>query len=246
MEIKKDFNGNHGKWFVSDVLGAIGKYSLIKKGERICVALSGGKDSITLLYILYYINRYTFLKYELSALHIRTDQYDTDILRSLCRELGIPYLEGAIRHERKSDDNRRCYLCTRLKRGAISELLRENHISKVAYGHHADDVAETFLMNIIHNRKLGSFSPKVGYTDNPMEIIRPMIYLTEKTIVNIHRHAGLPLLDYKCPYEAYNVRKTVKEGAAKLDRLFNTEGFNRKVVDALENIDTTNIWSDLT
>ncbi len=245
MEIKKNYNGNHGKWFVSDVLNAALKYTMMEKGERVCVALSGGKDSITLLYILYYINRYTYLKLDLTALHIKTADYETDILRSLCGELEIPYLEGGIRYGEKDAGDKRCYLCTRLKRGAISEILKENGIRKVAYGHHADDVAETFLMNIIHNRKLGSFSPKVGYRDNPMEIIRPMIYLTEKTIIRIHQYTGLPLLNYKCPHEEHNVRKEIKAAAGRLDGLFNTEGFNRKVVDALENIDTTNIWSDL-
>ena len=100
-------------------------------------------------------------------------------------------------------------------------------------------------MNILYNGKLGSFSPKVGYDDNPMQIIRPLVYLSEAAITRIHRYMGLPLLDYRCPHEERNVRSRVKRGVGELDALFGTRGFSRKVVAALENVDGTNLWQDL-
>lgn len=282
VRVRKEFNKNYRKWFMADVLAAIKKYALIEPGERICVALSGGKDSAALLQILWLVNRYSWLKFDLSALHVRTADYDTGVLKALCKALEVPYIEALLdrsgRPERGAsasgaverpieeslidagetfgkkipeggqipEKKTVCYICSRLKRGAISDALRRNGIRKVAYGHHADDAAETLFMNLLYNGKLGSFSPRVGYDDNPMQIIRPLIYISERTITKIHSYMGLPLLDYKCPHEERNVRYRVKQGLAKMDALFGTRNFSEKVVAALENVDPTNNWQDLT
>ncbi len=88
------YHKNHAKWFVTPVIRAIRKYALIEEGDRVCVGLSGGKDSITLLYILRYLQRYSHLTYELSAIHIRTSpDYDTTLLRDYCDALGSPTLK---------------------------------------------------------------------------------------------------------------------------------------------------------
>ena len=245
MDIKKRYDKCYGKWFVTDVLRAITTYDLIRDRERICVALSGGKDSITLLYILWYLSAYSHLRFDLCALHIRTDEYDTSVLEALCEELDITYLEGSLSLAEPSPSKSICYVCSRLKRGAISDMLKEQGIRKIAYGHHADDVAETFFMNIVENKKLGSFSPRVEYDNNDMVIIRPMVYLEEQLITRIHRHAGLPVLDYRCPYETKNIRKDFKKALRELDSLFDTQGFSRQLVSALENVDFTNIWENL-
>lgn len=229
---------------MNEVVQAIEKYSMIEAGEEICVALSGGKDSISLLYILFLLQKYSHLDFSLSAIHIKTAEYKTDILSELCLELDISYLEGELSTHVQSDhSDNPCYLCSRLKRGAISAILSEKKIRKAAYGHHADDVAETLFMNIIQTRKLGSFSPKVSVEKAGMEIIRPMIYLEEKVISRIHSHFNLPLLDYTCPNENRNLRTVFKSGVAGLNQLFQTERISKKIVDALENIDTTNLWN---
>ena len=245
MNITKGYDKNYGKWFLTDVLRAITAYDLIREGERVCVALSGGKDSTALLYILWYLGAYSHLKFDLSALHIRTDDYDTSVLADLCRELRITYHETSLNLKQGAPDRSICYVCSRLKRGAISDILKEQGIKKIAYGHHADDVTETFFMNIVQNRKLGSFSPRVEYDNNDMIIIRPMVYLDEQRIVTIHRHAGLPVLAYTCPHEKQHIRKNFKKAVGKLDSLFDTQGFSRQLVGALEHIDFTNIWENL-
>ena len=244
MDIKLDFNKNYNKWFVKDVLRAIKKYSLIENGESVCVALSGGKDSTTLTYILSYIKRYSHLTFDLSAVHIKIDNYDTSVLKQFCDILEIRYIEGRLVLEREVPDKNICYLCARLKRGAISKLLEQHDIRKVAYGHHADDIAETFFMNIIQNRKLGSFSPRVEISESPLVIIRPMIYLEETVINRIHQHVELPVLAWKCRYAEKSLRNQYKQSVTQLDTVFHTSGFARKIVESLENIDFTNIWSD--
>lgn len=244
-KMKQEFQKNYHKWFGKDVLRAINRYKMILPGEKVCVALSGGKDSMVLLFVLQYLKRFSSLSCELSALHIKIGEYGTDVLREICAALNIVYLEDRLRFDQPVPEKNVCALCARLRRGAISQVVSQHGIKKVAYGHHADDVAETFFMNLVQNQKLGSFSPKVEYTDNPMVIIRPMIYLEEATIQQIHQHVGLPILDLQCPYASANIRRGYKHHLAQLNTLFHTKGFSKKVVAALENLDKTNIWSDL-
>jgi len=239
------YNRNFSKWFAKDVLRAIKKYRLIQGDDMVSVALSGGKDSMTLLFILNYLRQFSYLKFELEALHVKTADYDTEVMQEYCRNLGVPYRETVLEQGPDLVEVNPCYICSRLKRGALSKLTVQHQKSRVAYGHHADDAAETLLMNMIQNRKLGCFSPRVSVTGSPMVIIRPMIYLAEETIRRLHVYASLPLLDYRCPHEETGLRKEFKKRVAGLDAYFGITGFSRRVVDAIENLDRTNIWSDL-
>jgi tRNA(Ile)-lysidine synthase TilS/MesJ len=242
MDIPLGFNRNYRKWFLNPVLSAVRRYGLIQDDERVCVALSGGKDSAALLFILYLLNRYSPLHFRLNALHIRTGAYATDVLAEFCRQLDVPYYEQPLEVDGREAPARVCSLCARLKRGAMAATLKKHGISTVAFGHHATDVAETFFMNVLHNRKLGSFSPKVSVPESAMTIIRPMIYLLEEDIRRIHRFAGLPLLEFDCPYADKNVRAAMKLSIGALDQVFATRHFSRLLVESLENIDYSNIW----
>ena len=244
MELR--FRKTHAKWFASDVLRAVRRYALIEAGDRIAVGLSGGKDSSALLYILAYLRRYSHLSFELSAIHMRMSaDYDTTILREYCRALEVPYLEEALEPRRDLAGERVCSICARLKRGAAARALAARGIGKLAYGHHADDAAETLLMNIVQNRKLGSFAPKVAVEGSAATIIRPMIYLTEETVAAVHRHAGLPLLDFRCPYAEHNIRTHYKEAVRRLEESLGVRPLSRLVVAALENVDEANRWEAL-
>lgn len=245
MEIDTNFNKNYGQWFVNDVLHAIKTYKMFQPQEKVCVALSGGKDSITLLYILWFINRYSWLKFQLSALHVKTANYDTSVLRKLCDALSVPYFETQLFLTEKTLSKDTCYICSRLKRGAMSRFLQEKKIKTVAYGHHADDAAETFFMNMIKHKRLGSFSPKVEFEKYYINIIRPMIYLEENLITTLHKKAGLPLLDYECPHADNNIRSEFKENVQQLQQIFGVKHFSRILVESLENIDWKNVWQDL-
>ncbi len=244
MEVR--FNRNHAKWFVSPVLRAIRRYALIEPGERVCVGLSGGKDSVTLLYILSYLRRYSRLGFELSALHVRVAaEYDTTPLADYCRELEVPYLETALEMLRRDVRPKVCSICARLKRGAAARALTPHGIRKLAYGHHADDVAETLLLNILQNKKLGSFSPRVSVEGAPLILIRPMVYLEERTVAAIHRHLGLPHLDMPCPYARHNLRQRYKTSLQYLAVSLGIRSVSRHVVDALERVDAADLWHPL-
>ena len=240
------FHKNHAKWFVTPVLRAVRRYALIGEGDRVCVGLSGGKDSTTLLYILRYLQDHSHLEFELSAIHVRTSpDYETTSLRDYCDALAIPYIEAALELPSDLAAGKTCSICARLKRGAAVQALAHRGIRKLAYGHHADDAAETLLMNIVQNKKLGSFSPKVAAEGSPVIIIRPMIYLNEETVALVHRHAGLPLLDFTCSYAQHNIRQRYKEALRLLGESLGIRPLSRHVVSALENVDETNVWQSL-
>lgn len=232
--IKIPFDKNFGKWFINDVLHAIKKYKLITEGEEIAVALSGGKDSTTLLYILRYLKHYSDLSFSLSAAHIKIADYDTLKLREFCRELDVEYYEDMLLSSDNGKTIENCYICSRLKRGALSSLLTKHDIHKVAYGHHATDVAETFLMNIIENKKLAALTPKVEITESPVTIIRPMIYLDEAQVSKIHSHLDLPNFDIPCPYKTETKRDTYKQIILSIDERHLNMTFAKSVIAALE------------
>lgn len=237
------YNKNFGKWFINDVHRAINRFNLIASEDTIAVALSGGKDSSLLLYILAYLQKYSDLSFVLTSAHIKIGNYNTVKLKDFSESMGIPYLEEQLRSENKTDiDN--CYLCSRLKRGALAHLLGSNDISKVAYGHHGTDVAETFLMNIIENKRLDSLTPRVEIENSNMIIIRPMIYLEEQRIRRIFEYLNVPTFDFPCPYKSTSRRNMYKAMLAQFSQDEIAVSFEKRVVEALE-VSELKDWSSL-
>ncbi|MBN2695317.1 tRNA 2-thiocytidine biosynthesis protein TtcA [bacterium] len=237
-------------WFLKDLIKAVTKYKMINNGDRVTVALSGGKDSVTMLYMLYILKKQSHINFELSAIHIKTSNYDTSNLKEFAEKFETPYYDVDIEFENSKDfssinKNSICYWCSKVKRGALLKFANQLNIDKIAFGHHADDVAETFLMNIIQNRKLGSFSPKVIYDNQHCEIVRPMIYIRESKISEIHSKMNLPTLKYRCPFESENIRGGFKEKTKEIEKIFEKKDFVLSLINSLENIDETNIWKNL-
>ncbi len=237
------YNRNYGKWFINDIIRAIRKYKLITDNEKIAVAVSGGKDSTLLLYILKYIQKYSDLSFIFTAVHIKIAEYDTSELASFCTSLGVQY------HEQSLDFNynktlENCYICSRLKRGALASFLPSLGIHKIAYGHHATDIAETFLMNIIKNKRINSLTPRVEINDSDMTIIRPMIYLEEIRISKIFKTLELPTFDISCPYQSTTNRDRYKAMIKRINQVEGTKSFERRLVETLERSDLPD-WSSM-
>jgi len=232
------YNRNHGKWFASDVLRTVRRYALIADGDRVAVGLSGGKDSVTLLFILWYLVRHARLECELWALHIRTaDGYDSAPLREYCEALAVPFLETALQPRPASPAGSVCAVCARLKRGAAARALAPLGIRTLAYGHHATDLAETLLMNVALHRRLEGLAPKVAAPGALLTLIRPMLSLTEETVAAVHRRLGLPLLAVPCPYAERNVRMTFRAALRTLQQSLRAPDLPRRLLDALEQAD---------
>ena len=225
---------------------AIEDYNMIEDGDKIAVGLSGGKDSITLLYLLSWLQRYSHLDFELSAIHINTfGNHDRQLLEQLCKNLSIQLFTQNLQKPDDLPPKSICSACARLKRGAMREICVKENISALAFGHHATDAAETLLMNMLINKKLGSFCPVVQIPDSNVKIIRPMIYLTEKRIIALHKEFELPTPEKKCPYEDRNQRKSYKSALQQLSESLSVLDAELRIVSALENLDEANLYKNV-
>lgn len=227
-------NANYGKWFATPVLRAINRYSMVEKGATLTVALSGGKDSAVLLFVLAYLMRHSALAYRLLAVHARTGDYDCTPLEQLCEAVQVPLQVVAVDLQQAVPRHSVCSLCARLKRGAMVNWLEEQGLDRLAFGHHADDAAATLLLNLVHRRRLESFAPRVGIAGSKVLLVRPLIYLEERTILRIQRHLQLPLLTHACSFRENGARETVCRALDGLAERMGVPDLGLRVVQALE------------
>ncbi|MDD2205179.1 MAG: ATP-binding protein [Bacteroidales bacterium] len=202
-------NKNNNKWFSGKVLKIIQQHDLIKSGEKVCVGLSGGIDSTVLLFILEYIRRFSFLKFELSAIHAQVyAQNDTSELKKYCDFLEIEFFDISINKTNLPvPDKGICYTCSKLKKGAIIEFLTNKEIKKTAFGHHADDLTETLMMNLDYHHIVETLKPSTYLDKNDFTIIRPLLCLTKQEIIKLHSYFDLPTFHINCIYEEKNRRE---------------------------------------
>jgi len=223
----------HGKWFASKTLRAIERYGLIGDQDKVAVALSGGKDSVSLLAILDYLRRYSHLHFELMAVHARIGSYDTSSLAEMCESMEIHYREVPIDTEGRGNRKETCSICARIKRGAIKKQALAEGFNKIAFGHHADDVAHTVLMNLMRRGEFLCFSPFLVLPGG-IAIVRPLVYLREETLVRIQRRFQLPLLGLPCPFGRGEERRRARAAFEAIQRETGCKDFPLKIVRALE------------
>jgi len=204
---------------------AIIAYDMIADDTPIMVGLSGGKDSMVLLYALKQFQRISKYKFPLAAGHISLGfpGDDPEPLRRYCEELDVPfYCEksqiGEVVFDVRQESNP-CSLCAKMRRGALNNLAKDNGFGKVALGHHQDDAAETLLLNIFFEGRLGSFNP-VTYLDRmDLTVIRPFVYVPEAQISYFARKQNLPVLQSNCPQNCVGKRQEMKAILQQLEEL---------------------------
>lgn len=180
---------------------AIADYNLIQSGDRVMVCLSGGKDSYTLVRMLHLLRQRSHNNFDLFAFTLDQTQpgWDDSGLRSWLTESKIPFEvlkrnTYAIVKEKIPEGKTYCSLCSRLRRGNIYHYARENGFTKIALGHHRDDLVRTLLMSILYNGEIRSMPPKL-LTDNKQHIvIRPLIYCQEKDIIAYAKEQQFPII----------------------------------------------------
>lgn len=204
------------------------------------VALSGGKDSSALLVILDYLRRHSHLSFQLLGVHVRMGHYDTSSLVALCQKLQVPYREVQLEIPHGLPQRGVCSLCARLKRGAMARVLAEEGIRRLALAHHADDVAHTLLMNLGMSGSLRSFAPRVTVPGEPMELIRPLVYLREATLEAIHRRSGMPRVGEGCPFGQGAMRHRAREALRGIEAALGVKDLPLRIVAALER---AGLWS---
>ena len=201
------------------VRAAAEKYTMIDEGDRIAVGVSGGKDSLYLLYALAMMRRYYPKRYEIVALTadpcFNGQETDYSAVDALCREWDVEYRIrrtnlGKIVFEDRKEENP-CSLCARMRRGALHKAAQEADCNVVALGHHKDDAAETLLMNLLSGGRLDCFSPKTWLDRRQLTLIRPLVFADERQIRTAVRQRGLPVVKSACPADGCTNRQRTKE-----------------------------------
>lgn len=203
---------------------AIDDYGMIEEGDRIAVGISGGKDSLTLLYALANLRRFYPKSFEIEAISIDLGFGDTDFskVEALCKELGVNFtvvptqIFPIVFHERKEANP--CSLCAKMRKGAFNDMCKQLNCNKVAYAHHKDDLIETLLMSLFFEGRLHSFSPITYLDRTELTLIRPLMYVYEKDIIGFKNAYDLPVIKNPCPADGYTKRQYTKEMLKQLNK----------------------------
>jgi tRNA 2-thiocytidine biosynthesis protein TtcA len=185
---------------------AIADFGLIREGDRVAVAVSGGKDSYTLLLLLEALRRRSPVRFEIVAVNIDSGYpgYRTDVIEGFLRANSFDYRMVPTDHYALIQEKRRpgssyCSICARFKRGALYTVALELGCNKLALGHHRDDFIETLLLNQLFVGSLKAMSASMLADNGETTVIRPLVYLSEADIITFSRQAALPVVCCCCP-----------------------------------------------
>lgn len=186
------------------------KFRLIEEGDRVLVGFSGGKDSFTLLEYLLHFQKTSPIKFFFYAVMIDMN-FPAGELKQIEKKLEahqvafkiLPSKIPSIVAGKMNDHKNACVLCSRLRRGLLYAYARENGFNKVALGHNADDVIETFLLNLFYNGKIKAMSPNFLNDDGDLRVIRPLYYVFEREITEFSREMNFPMVLNTCPLLKY-------------------------------------------
>lgn len=225
---------------------AVDDFDMIAPGERVAVALSGGKDSMLLLHAMKHLSRYHPAKFDIFAIFIDLGFKNIDIgaLKQVCSDLEVPLVI------RKTDiaplvfdirqESNPCALCAKMRRGAIHDAALEQGCRTIALGHHRDDAIETLAMNLIYEGRIGCFQPVTYLDRKDVRTIRPMIYLTERQIENTVQKLRIPIVKNPCPMDHTSMRKETKDLLKEAEERF--PGLAERLFGAIQRSDLPG-WS---
>ncbi|MDD5045025.1 MAG: ATP-binding protein [Candidatus Omnitrophica bacterium] len=211
------------EFYISKKIGkAIADYDMLRDGDKISVAVSGGKDSLTLLKVLNDRRSFVPIKYDLLAVHVDLGfpKSHAKRLEKYFKSEGYKYhIEkvDVLRHTKKKDIN--CFWCSWNRRRALFEVANRSGYKKVALGHHKDDIVETILLNLFFQGEVSAMSPKQKLFKGAITIIRPMAYVEEREIGRFVRKQGLEPLACKCPNSSLSNRARMGEIIRGLEKI---------------------------
>ena len=194
---------------------AVDDYGMIESGDKIAVGISGGKDSLALLYALNGLKRFYPNPFTIEAITVSVfKEMDLTPIKALCEELNVPYTVisteiGEIVFKERKEENP-CSLCAKMRKGAFNEQAKALGCNKVAYAHHKDEIVETMLMSLIYEGRFHSFSPYTYLDRMDLTVIRPLMYVPEADIIGFKNQYHLPVCKNPCPADGHTRREYVK------------------------------------
>lgn len=219
---------------LSLVRQAVDQYEMIEEGDHIAIGISGGKDSLTLLWGLAHLQKFYPKHFSLSAITVDMgiDIMDLEPIRELCQEFQVPYEIvpteiGKILFDIRKENNP-CSLCAKLRKGALNNKALEMGCNKIAYAHHKDDLIETAMMSLLYEGRFYAFSPVTHLDRTDLTVIRPLMFVSEADVKGFRNKYQLPVCKNPCPMDGHTRREYVKnlihtlnmENPGVKDRLF--------------------------
>lgn len=201
---------------------ALFDFDLCPKSGKIAIALSGGKDSLTLLILLKAISGRGFPDFDLHAFHVSGEfscgaGLNLDWLKNFCKELSVPL---TVLESTQKLETLECYRCSRERRKLLFDAAKEKGFETVAFGHHRDDNGETLLMNLLHKGEFAGMLPKVKMHRYDVTIIRPLIYIGEEPIRTFSKQQGFARITCRCPVGQNSMRKKMDELIDQIEPLY--------------------------
>lgn len=210
-----------GKRLESAFRKALYDYSMIEN-KKIAVALSGGKDSLTLLRLLKAISGRGFLELDIHAIFINGEytcgaSVYVEGLKKECNALGVTF---HTEYQDQKIETLSCYPCSRKRRSLLFDKAKSLGIQTIAFGHHRDDLIETLLLNLCHKAEFSALMPKIYMKDYEVNIIRPLIYISEEEIIRFAKQQGFYRITCQCPFGQTSKRKDVKKLLIEMEKAF--------------------------
>ncbi len=211
-----------GKRIESQCRKAILEFSLLNGASKIAVALSGGKDSLTLLYMLKALSGRGLQELEIIAIHVGGEfscgsGVSQEFLKGICKQLGVKFI--VCTSDLKREDLE-CYSCSRKRRTLIFNAAKEEGATTIAFGHHKNDSVQTLLMNLLHKGEFAANLPKVPMVDYGITIIRPLLYVLEEEIKEFSRYYGFNRIVCQCPVGQNSMRKKAQTLIEEMESIF--------------------------
>ena len=229
MNQKQHYNANKLQKRLRRLVGtAIADFNMIEAGDRIMVCLSGGKDSYALLDILRNLQAHAPLQFELIAVNLDRKQpgFPEQVLPAYLTEIGMPFRiveqdTYSVVKRVIADGKTTCSLCSRLRRGVLYRVASELGATKIALGHHRDDILETLFLNMFYGGKLKAMPPKLVSDNGKHIVIRPLAYCKEKDLAAYAAIANFPIIPCNlCGSQPNLQRQVIKEMMQQWDKKF--------------------------
>lgn len=217
---------------------AVEDYDMIKTGDKIAVGISGGKDSLALLYVLHGLQRFYKHSFDLHAITVDMgyDDFDLSAIQALCDSLSIPYtivktqIRQIVFDELKESNP--CSLCAKMRRGALNNAAKELGCTRIALGHHKEDVIETTFMSQFFEGRYYCFPPVTHLDRTGLFSIRPLIYTPEMALKAFKHSEDLPVVANPCPVDGHTKREAMKQLLLEQNKLY--PGLSDRLFHALQ------------